>query len=87
MKTAEALPKSTVIREQLIKMEKPEAGPFKGVCMYSKTGFEYPVYTVVGHANFDMVVYEGTSKEKANDIYYKMTSAYDHVDVISDDEL
>lgn len=87
MKTAEAQPESTVVRQRLIKMEKPEVGPFEGVCMYSKTGEGITEYAVVGHASFDMVMYEGPSKSRANEVYYKMTSVYDHVEGISDDEL
>ena len=55
--------------------------------MYSKTEDGETLYAVVGHANFDMVLYEGPSKESANDVYYRLTSVYDTVDSISDDEL
>jgi hypothetical protein len=87
MKTVEALPESTVVSQRLIKMEKPEGGPFDGVCMYSKTGDGDTIYSVVGHTSFDMVMYEGPSKDRANEVYYRLTSVYDHVDGVSDDEL
>ena len=87
MKTTETLPKPNAIVEKLLKMEKPESGPFEVVCMYSKTEDGETLYAVVGHANFDMVLYEGPSKERANDVYYRLTSVYATVDSISDDEL
>ena len=71
MKTA-AKPNAT--REVLIKLERPETGPYQAICMYAKQGGE-EMFTVVGHStdsDFDVVVYQGPSKNEAITRFYEM---------------
>ena len=71
MKTAT---KPNVVREILLKLERPETGPYQAICMYGKQGGE-EIFTVVGHSTdsvFDVVVYKGPSKNEAITRFYEM---------------
>lgn len=76
MKTAV---KPNVIREVLMKLDRPEEGPYESICMYGIIGGEEETYSVVAHSympdvdsKFDVVLYKGTDKTAAITSFYEM---------------
>ena len=56
----------------LLKLEKPEQGPYEAICLYvNRSGFSEN-YIVVGHADFDVVLCEGEDKNESVTIFYEM---------------
>ena len=76
MKTAT---EPNVVREVLLKLDKPEQGPYESICMYAQTGSGEDIYTVVAHSympniesKFDVVLYAGGDKAAAITSFYEM---------------
>jgi len=54
------------------KFVRPDRGPFSCVCLY-----ETPVrFTVVGHAGFAIVMYDGKDKAEADRIFFDVVDKY-----------
>ena len=66
------LESNAVKKNILLKLEKPEQGPYEAICLYvNRSGFSEN-YIVVGHADFDVVLYEGEDKNESITIFYEM---------------
>ena len=71
--------KPNAVREVLLKLEKPERGPYESICMYAQTGSGEDNYAVVAHSyipniesKFDVVLYKGPDKAAAITSFYEM---------------
>jgi hypothetical protein len=61
-----------VKRTVLLKLEKPEGGPYEAICLYVDRSGSSENYIVVGHADFDVILYDGPSKNKSITLFYEM---------------
>jgi len=61
-----------VKRNVLLKLEKPEGGPYEAICLYVDRSGSSVNYIVVGHADFDVILYDGPLKNEGITIFYEM---------------
>ena len=61
-----------VKRTILLKLEKPEGGPYEAICLYVDRSGSSEKYIVVGHADFDIILYDGPLKKEGIAIFYEM---------------
>ena len=57
----------------IIKFVRPDRGPFSSICVYE---FVDNTYAVVGHAGFNVVIYNGDDKAEADRVFFKVVDKY-----------
>jgi len=57
----------------IIKFVRPDRGPFSTICMYA---FGEGTYAVIGHAGFNVVIYNGDDRTEADRVFFKVVDKY-----------